>query len=53
MDPAFAATVAHRAPRGVALHYPSDHFDIYHPPLVSRVMADQIAFLQEHLGVRA
>ena len=34
-------------------HYDSDHFEIYHPPLVTRVLADQIAFLQEHLGVHA
>ncbi len=53
MDPAYAALVARRAPRGVARHYDSDHFEVYHPPLVSRVLADQIAFLQEHLGVRA
>jgi alpha/beta superfamily hydrolase len=53
MDPAYAALVARRAPRGVVRHYDSDHFAIYHPPLVARVLADQTAFLQEHLGVRA
>ena len=53
MDPAYAALVARRAPRGVARHYDSDHFAIYHPPLVARVLADQTAFLQEHLGVHA
>jgi pimeloyl-ACP methyl ester carboxylesterase len=53
MDPAHASLVANRAPRGVARHYDSDHFDVYHPPLVSRVLADQTAFLQEHLGVNA
>ncbi|MEV0299462.1 alpha/beta fold hydrolase [Nocardia sp. NPDC050710] len=53
MDPAYAALVARRAPRGVARHYDSDHFDIYHPPLVGRVLSDQTAFLQENLGVRA
>ncbi len=52
MDPAYAALVARRAPRGVARHYDSDHFAIYHPPLVAGVLADQTAFLQEHLGVR-
>ncbi len=26
---------------------------IYHPPLVASVLADQSAFLQEHLGVHA
>ena len=53
MDPAYAALVAGRAPRGVARHYDSDHFEIYHPPLVAQVLADQIAFLQEHLDVHA
>ena len=31
----------------------SDHFAIYHPPLVTAVLADQTAFLQEHFGVDA
>ena len=53
MDPAYAALVARRAPRGVARHYDSDHFAIYHPPLVDSGLADQTAFLQEHLGVHA
>jgi fermentation-respiration switch protein FrsA (DUF1100 family) len=53
MDPAYAALVARRAPRGVARHYDSDHFAIYHPPLLPHVLADQTAFLQEHLGVGA
>lgn len=52
MDPGHAELVARRAPRGVARHYDSDHFAIYHPPLVSQVLADQTAFLQEHLDVR-
>jgi hypothetical protein len=37
----------------VARHYESDHFAVYHPPLVNRVLADQVAFLKEHLDVRA
>jgi pimeloyl-ACP methyl ester carboxylesterase len=53
MDPAYAALVARRAPRGVARHYDSDHFAIYHPPLLPLVLADQTAFLQEHLYVDA
>jgi pimeloyl-ACP methyl ester carboxylesterase len=53
MDPKYAALVARRAPRGVAKHYDSDHFDVYHPPLVSQVLADQTAFLTEHLHVGA
>jgi hypothetical protein len=51
MDPKYAAMVARRAPRGVARHYDSGHFDIYHPPLVATVLADQTAFLQKHLDV--
>jgi len=53
MKPAYAALAARRAPRGVARHYDSDHFAIYHSPLVAGVLADQTAFLQEHLGVHA
>jgi pimeloyl-ACP methyl ester carboxylesterase len=53
MDPEYAAIVARRAPRGVARHYDCNHFEIYHPPLVAQVLADQTAFLQEHLDVRA
>jgi pimeloyl-ACP methyl ester carboxylesterase len=53
MDPEYAVQLARRAPRGVARHYDSDHFAIYHPPLVDRVLADQVAFLKEHLHVGA
>ncbi len=53
MDPAYAALVARRAPRGVARHYDSHHFAIYHPTLVARVLTYQTAFLQKHLGVDA
>lgn len=52
MNPCYAERVAQQAPRGVTRHYDSDHFAIYHPPLVAGVIADQIAFLQEHLDVR-
>jgi dienelactone hydrolase len=51
MDPKYATMVANRARDGVARHYDSDHFAIYHPPLVTEVLADQTAFLKEHLGV--
>ncbi|OBB21323.1 alpha/beta hydrolase [Mycolicibacterium setense] len=53
MDPRYAARVAECASNGVARHYDSDHFAIYHPPLVSRVLADQTVFLAEHLDVGA
>ncbi|KIU15029.1 alpha/beta hydrolase [Mycolicibacterium llatzerense] len=49
MDPRYAELVAQRAPRGIARHYESDHFAIYHPPLVRRVLDDQVSFLKEHL----
>ncbi|WP_243858098.1 alpha/beta hydrolase [Mycobacterium sp. DL440] len=51
MSPRYAAMAAARATRGVARHYDSDHFAIYHPPLVSQVLVDQTGFLKEHLGV--
>lgn len=51
-DPKYSVRVAHAAPRGVLKRYPSDHFEIYHRPLVDTVLADQISFLQEHLRVR-
>jgi pimeloyl-ACP methyl ester carboxylesterase len=53
MDPRYAALAAKRAPRGLARHYDSDHFTIYHPPLLHRVLADQTAFFVEHLDVDA
>ncbi|SEH70318.1 Alpha/beta hydrolase family protein [Mycolicibacterium rutilum] len=53
MDPAYAELVARRAPRGRARHYAADHFEIYHPPQVTAALADQTAFLQEHLDVCA
>ncbi len=52
MDPRHAEDVAAAAPRGVARNYDGDHFQIYHPPLLGELLADQTAFLQEHLGVR-
>lgn len=53
MNPRYAALVAERAPNGVARHYDSDHFAIYQPPLVHRVLEDQTAFFKEHLSVGA
>lgn len=51
MDPRHAVDVAERAPRGQAIHYDADHFAVYHPPLLDRMLADQTDFLREHLGV--
>jgi hypothetical protein len=53
MNPAIAVAAARRAPQRRAIHYPSDHFQVYHPPLVERVLADQVAFLRETLRVPA
>ena len=52
MNPRYAESVARRAPQGVVRHYDSDHFQIYHPPLLAQALADQTAFLREHLDVR-
>ncbi len=52
MDPRHAEEVGLSATRGVVRHYNGDHFQIYHPPLVAELLADQVAFLQEHLNVQ-
>lgn len=49
MDPAIAVKAANDAPRGIAKHYAADHFSVYHPPIVERLVADQIEFLTMHL----
>jgi hypothetical protein len=51
MDPQRAEDIARRAPRGEARHYNADHFDVYHPPLLARLLADQTDFLRRHLNV--
>ena len=51
MDPQRAEDVARRAPRGEARHYDADHFDVYHPPLLAQLLADQTTFLRKHLNV--
>ena len=51
MNPQRALDVARRAPRGEARHYDADHFDVYHPPLLARLLADQTDFLRKHLNV--
>lgn len=50
MDPRIAARVARQAPQGEAIHYPADHFEVYHAPLAEGIIADQTAFLMRHLG---
>jgi pimeloyl-ACP methyl ester carboxylesterase len=53
MDPRHAEDVARRAPRGETRVYDGGHFDIYHPPLLNQLLADQTAFLEQHLNVNA
>lgn len=53
IDPKYVELTAQRAPRGTARHYDSDHFEIYHPPLVQQALDDQTAFLRENLDVGA
>ena len=43
--------VAGAAPRATVRSYEGDHFEIYHPPLVSTLIADQTAFLRRELRV--
>lgn len=51
MDPEIAERAARLAPRGRAIHYDADHFEVYHPPLFEKIVADQIDFLREALGM--
>lgn len=53
MGPRHAEDIGRSAPRGVVRHYDGDHFQIYHPPLLEALLADQVAFLKEHLNVGA
>ncbi|GHH85728.1 alpha/beta hydrolase [Streptomyces sulfonofaciens] len=50
MDPRIAVRTADLAPRGTAIRYPADHFEVYHPPLVDGILRDQVAFLTRHLA---
>ncbi len=52
MDPRHAEDIAAAAPHAIVRRYDGDHFQIYHPPLLGALLADQTAFLQEHLRVR-
>ena len=44
-----ARKLAARAPQGRLIEYPGDHFGIYVGELFERAVADQVAFLREHL----
>jgi dienelactone hydrolase len=47
--PDAAVAVARKAPRGELVRYPGGHFDVYVGDGFERAVADQIAFLTEHL----
>ncbi|MGW5453954.1 hypothetical protein [Nocardia sp. NPDC003979] len=49
IDSAIAGRVAAAAPRATLNHYDADHFTVYHPPVVEKILADQIDFLTTHL----
>ncbi|HEX4247743.1 MAG TPA: alpha/beta fold hydrolase [Pseudonocardia sp.] len=51
IDPASVPAAAATAPKVTVRHYPADHFDVYHQPLRDRIVADQLSFLTEHLGL--
>ncbi|AQT79575.1 alpha/beta hydrolase [Mycolicibacterium litorale] len=51
MDVKHVYDVAGAAPKATVRSYDGDHFEIYHPPLVSALLADQTAFLVEALHV--
>ena len=48
-SPQIATRAAESAPSGRALLVDADHFEVYHPPLVDRLIAEQVEFLRTHL----
>ncbi|HWI21642.1 MAG TPA: alpha/beta hydrolase [Baekduia sp.] len=48
--PGPAERVARRAPRGELREYACGHFDIYQGEWFERMVSDEVAFLQRHLG---
>jgi uncharacterized protein len=53
MDVKHVYDVAAAAPKVTVRSYDGDHFQIYHPPLVSTLLADQTAFLRKELHVES
>ena len=51
MDVKHVYDVAGAAPEATVRSYDGDHFEIYHPPLVHALVADQTAFLRRELHV--
>jgi dienelactone hydrolase len=52
-DSRYAERAAAEAPRGETRHFAAGHFDVYQPPVVEELLAEQAAFLQKHLRVGA
>lgn len=50
MDPRISVEATRLAPLGRSISYPADHFEVYHPPLVERIRADQVSFLVDALS---
>jgi hypothetical protein len=50
-DPALAAQIAARAPRGELRTYPVRHFDVYEGAVLAQIIADQTDFLRRSLDV--
>jgi uncharacterized protein len=53
MDTKHVYDVARSVPNAAVRSFDGDHFQIYHPPLASELLADQIAFLRRELNVGA
>lgn len=51
MDPKISPRAAKLAPKGKALHCPTDHFEVYHFPMVETIVADQVQFRGKSLGL--
>lgn len=49
MDPKIAVRCAEEAPKGKVIHYPADHFEVYHSPLFEKLIHDQIKFLDQYM----
>ena len=52
MDVKHVYDLASNIPRALVRSYDGDHFQIYHEPLVSSLLQDQIAFLRREFDVR-
>jgi pimeloyl-ACP methyl ester carboxylesterase len=53
IDLGLVRRVADDAPRSEVIHYDADHFEVYFPPVLDEIVADQVQFLHRHLRVAA